>query len=125
VGNPGFGLDRRILRQLLEAKAIGKIKSVYTDYGEYFTRDHRIFDPKLAGGPLLDLGTYPVSLLTENFWRFRTRCRLWAAGFQWRQRPAFSNPDGCGGKPGNRLDDPLWLHANQCGDGRDRRSRPI
>jgi len=56
-----------VLRQLLEAKAIGKIKSVYTDYGEYFTRDHRIFDPKLAGGPLLDLGTYPVSLLTEIF----------------------------------------------------------
>ena len=56
-----------VLRQLLEAKAIGKIKSVYTDYGEYFTRNHRIFDPKLAGGPLLDLGTYPVSLLAEIF----------------------------------------------------------
>jgi predicted dehydrogenase len=54
-----------VLRQLLEAKAIGEIKSVYTDYGEYFTPDHRIFDPKLAGGPLLDLGTYPVSLLTN------------------------------------------------------------
>jgi predicted dehydrogenase len=56
-----------VLRQLLETNAIGKIKSVYTDYGEYFKRDHRIFDPKLAGGPLLDLGTYPVSLLTEIF----------------------------------------------------------
>ena len=56
-----------VLRQLLETKAIGEIKSVYTDYGEYFTRDHRIFDPKLAGGPLLDLGTYQVSLLTEIF----------------------------------------------------------
>jgi predicted dehydrogenase len=56
-----------VLRQLLEAKAIGDIKSVYTDYGEYFARDHRIFDPKLAGGPLLDLGTYPVSFLTEIF----------------------------------------------------------
>jgi predicted dehydrogenase len=56
-----------VLRQLLETKAIGQIKSVYTDYGEYFKRDHRIFDPKLAGGPLLDLGTYPVSLLTEIF----------------------------------------------------------
>src|SRR4029453_1632228 len=50
-----------VLRQLLEAKAIGEIKSVFTDYGEYFARDHRIFNPKLAGGPLLDLGTYPVS----------------------------------------------------------------
>jgi predicted dehydrogenase len=56
-----------VLRQLLETKAIGEIKSVYTDYGEYFSRDHRIFDPKLAGGPLLDLGTYQVSLLTEIF----------------------------------------------------------
>jgi predicted dehydrogenase len=56
-----------VLRQLLEAKAIGEIKSVYTDYGEYFTRDHRIFDRKLAGGPLLDLGTYAVALLTEIF----------------------------------------------------------
>jgi predicted dehydrogenase len=54
-----------VLRQLLETNSIGEIKSVYTEYGEYFTRDHRIFDPKLAGGPLLDLGTYPVSLLAE------------------------------------------------------------
>jgi predicted dehydrogenase len=56
-----------VLRQLLEAKAIGEIKSVYTDYGEYFARDHRIFDAKLAGGPLLDLGIYAVALLTEIF----------------------------------------------------------
>jgi predicted dehydrogenase len=56
-----------VLRQLLETKAIGDIKSVYTDYGEYFARDHRIFDPKLAGGPLLDLGIYAVALLAEVF----------------------------------------------------------
>lgn len=56
-----------VLRQLFETKAIGQIKSVYTDYGEYFSRDHRIFDPKLAGGPLLDLGTYQVSFLAEIF----------------------------------------------------------
>jgi predicted dehydrogenase len=56
-----------VLGQLLESKAIGEIKSVYTDYGEYFARDHRIFDPKLAGGPLLDLGTYQVSFLTKIF----------------------------------------------------------
>src|ERR1700688_1662301 len=56
-----------VLRQLLEVKAIGEIKSVYTDYGEYFAPDHRIFDPKLAGGPLLDLGVYAVALLNEIF----------------------------------------------------------
>lgn len=54
-----------VLGQLLDSGALGEIKSVYTDYGEHFTRDHRIFDTRLAGGPLLDLGTYPVSLLTR------------------------------------------------------------
>lgn len=54
-----------VLQQVLDDGVLGEIKSVYTDYGEYFTRDHRIFDPALAGGPLLDLGTYPVSLLTK------------------------------------------------------------
>jgi predicted dehydrogenase len=54
-----------VLQQVLDAGIIGEIKSVYTEYGEYLPREHRIFDPKLAGGPLLDLGTYPVSLLTK------------------------------------------------------------
>lgn len=54
-----------VLEQVIASGALGEIKSVHTEYGEYFTRDHRIFDPRLAGGPLLDLGTYPVSLLTR------------------------------------------------------------
>ena len=54
-----------VLQQVFDAGILGEIKSVHTDYGEYFTRDHRIFDARLAGGPLLDLGTYPVSLLTK------------------------------------------------------------
>src|SRR4029077_9027688 len=56
-----------VLPQLLESKAIGEIKSVDTDYGEYYAPAHRIFDPKLAGGPFLEIGTYPVSFLTEIF----------------------------------------------------------
>ena len=54
-----------VLQQVFDAGLLGEIKSVHTEYGEYFTRDHRIFDARLAGGPLLDLGTYPVSLLTK------------------------------------------------------------
>jgi predicted dehydrogenase len=54
-----------VLRQLLAAGAVGDIKSVYTDYGEYLPPGHRIFEGGLAGGPLLDLGTYPVAVLTE------------------------------------------------------------
>lgn len=54
-----------VFDQILASGALGEIKSVHTEYGEYFTRDHRIFDPALAGGPLNDLGSYPVSLLTR------------------------------------------------------------
>lgn len=54
-----------VLAQVFESGMLGDIMSVHTEYGEYFTRDHRIFDPALAGGPLLDLGTYPVSLLSK------------------------------------------------------------
>lgn len=50
-----------VLRQVLEAGAIGGIRSVVADMGEYFDDAHRILRPELAGGPMLDLGTYPVS----------------------------------------------------------------
>ncbi|MBP7002708.1 Gfo/Idh/MocA family oxidoreductase [Amaricoccus sp.] len=54
-----------VLQQIFDAGTLGDIRSIHTEYGEYFTRGHRIFNPRLAGGPLLDLGTYPVSLLTK------------------------------------------------------------
>ncbi len=54
-----------VLDQIFESGVLGEIKSIHTEYGEYFTRDHRIFRPDLAGGPLYDLGTYPISLVTR------------------------------------------------------------
>ena len=53
-----------VVRQLVEDGALGTVRSVHAEYGEYFTPDHRIFRQELAGGPLLDLGTYPVSFAT-------------------------------------------------------------
>jgi predicted dehydrogenase len=50
-----------VVRQLLDMDVLGEIHSVHADMGEYFTADHRILRADLAGGPLLDLGTYPVS----------------------------------------------------------------
>lgn len=51
-----------VVRQLLDDGALGVIGTVIADHGEFFTPDHRIYDPDLAGGPLLDLGTYPIAL---------------------------------------------------------------
>jgi len=39
--------------------------TIFWSFGK--SRDPRIFDPQLAEGPLLDLGTYLVSLLIEIF----------------------------------------------------------
>ncbi len=54
-----------VIRQILDAGTLGTVTTVVAEYGEYFDRTHRIFDPALAGGPLLDLGTYPLALITE------------------------------------------------------------
>lgn len=54
-----------VIRQVLAAGTLGTITTVVAEYGEHFEPAHRIFDPELAGGPLLDLGTYPLALVTE------------------------------------------------------------
>jgi predicted dehydrogenase len=52
------------VRQVLSEGILGEITSVVADLGEYFRPDpaHRLFSPELAGGALLDLGVYLVSL---------------------------------------------------------------
>lgn len=54
-----------VLRQVLADGSLGTVKSVSADYGEYFEDGHRLLDPELAGGPLLDLGTYPIAYVTS------------------------------------------------------------
>ncbi|XVQ14508.1 Gfo/Idh/MocA family protein [Spirillospora sp. CA-255316] len=52
------------LRQLVAAGAIGTVACVEGDLGFPFPMipAHRLFDPALGGGALLDFGVYPVSL---------------------------------------------------------------
>lgn len=49
---------------LLRGGAIGDVKMVEAGLGFPFVYDpkHRVFDPKLGGGAMLDLGVYPLSL---------------------------------------------------------------
>ena len=54
-----------VLRQLLDSGVLGDVTAVVADFGEWFPPGHRIFRPDLAGGPMLDLGTYLVSLVVD------------------------------------------------------------
>lgn len=54
-----------VLRQLLDADVLGDITAVVADFGEWFSPSHRIHRPELAGGPMLDLGTYLISLVLD------------------------------------------------------------
>jgi len=51
------------IRELLASDALGEVRTVTSDHGQWFESDptHRLFAPELGGGALLDLGIYPVS----------------------------------------------------------------
>jgi len=51
------------IRALLESGALGDLRTVVADHGQWFAYDpaFRLFAPELGGGALLDLGIYPVS----------------------------------------------------------------
>jgi len=53
-----------VVRQVLADGLLGEVHTVLADHGEHFAAGHRILRADLAGGPLLDLGTYPISLAT-------------------------------------------------------------
>jgi predicted dehydrogenase len=52
-----------IVRQLLADGALGDVQTVISDHGQSFDigPEHRLLNPALAGGALLDLGIYPIS----------------------------------------------------------------
>lgn len=54
-----------VVRQIVELGGLGEVTSVHSDYGESFPEGHRVFEPALAGGPLLDLGIYPLAFVTS------------------------------------------------------------
>ncbi|MGW1884263.1 Gfo/Idh/MocA family protein [Streptomyces sp. NPDC001970] len=53
----------RRLAELVREGAIGEVRTVQADFGLAgpFAADHRLRDPAVGGGALLDLGVYPVS----------------------------------------------------------------
>lgn len=86
-----------VIRQLLDAGALGEIRTVLADNGEFFTPDHRIYDATLAGGPLLDLGTYPIALahlVSDSFTSVDARGQDAVPGLNGQISAILSDPAG-------------------------------
>lgn len=61
-----FPLSIELQRLLFEEKIVGRIRKVVSDFGLGFDLDdveHRLLNPKLGGGALLDLGIYNITWL--------------------------------------------------------------
>ena len=66
-----------VVRQVLDGGLLGEVRTVLADHGEHFDPPHRILDPAMAGGSLLDLGTYVTTLAT---WALGPATRVQASG---------------------------------------------
>jgi predicted dehydrogenase len=62
------------LREVLAEGLIGEVRSVISDHSQRISSDplHRLNNPELAGGALLDLGIYPISFAWDVFGRPET-----------------------------------------------------
>jgi predicted dehydrogenase len=58
-----------VMRDILATGRIGEVIHVHAEHGQRFPFDaaHRLYDPALAGGALLDLGVYPLALVHNIF----------------------------------------------------------
>ena len=72
-------------KQLIDSKAIGEVRLLTADFGyaAAFDAQHRLFDPALGGGALLDRGVYPLALAWGLFGapsRIQSQARFCASG---------------------------------------------
>jgi predicted dehydrogenase len=59
------------IREIIAAGTLGDVRTVIADHNQRLSSDptHRILNPDLGGGALLDLGIYPVSFAWDIFGR--------------------------------------------------------
>src|SRR5262249_4704395 len=55
------------IRELIAAGTLGEVRALTADHSQRLPADprHRVQDPGLGGGALLDLGVYPVSFASD------------------------------------------------------------
>jgi predicted dehydrogenase len=61
------------IRKLISSGALGRVMSVFADFGVNFSKEelglkHRIYNPDLAGGSLLDMGLYSLTWVMQTIY---------------------------------------------------------
>jgi predicted dehydrogenase len=88
------------VREIIAAGTLGDVRTIIADHNQDLPDDaaHRILDPNLGGGALLDLGIYPVSLAWDIFGKPKTIAAISSAspitGVDRQTAMLFSYDDG-------------------------------
>jgi predicted dehydrogenase len=87
------------VRELIRSGALGEVRTVIADHNQNLPKDpaHRLNDPALGGGALLDLGIYPVSFAFDVFGepaRIQAAASMTATGVDRQTAMIFEYADG-------------------------------
>jgi predicted dehydrogenase len=87
------------LKERLDSGEFGKIGFLYSSFGEAmpYEPEGRAYNPHLAGGALLDLGVYPISLASWLLGKPETmtsKVKMADTGVDQRNAMIFTHPDG-------------------------------
>ena len=87
------------LREVIQEGTLGEVRKVVASHNQNLPKDpaHRLNDPALGGGALLDLGVYPVSFAFDILGapeRIRASAAMTATGVDRQTAAIFEYPDG-------------------------------
>lgn len=87
------------VRELIGSGVLGEVRTVIADHNQNLPKDpeHRLNDPALGGGALLDLGIYPVSFAFDVFGeptRIQAAASMTATGVDRQTAMIFEYADG-------------------------------
>ncbi|MBT2549254.1 Gfo/Idh/MocA family protein [Arthrobacter sp. ISL-65] len=87
------------LREIIQEGSLGEIRKVTASHNQDLPKDpaHRLNDPALGGGALLDLGVYPVSFVFDVLGApvsIRASAAMTATGVDRQTAAIFEYPDG-------------------------------
>lgn len=108
------------VKKLIENDAIGKVSYVESDFSIRGTQVERLVEPKLAGGALLDLGIYSITIpdmfLGDDIIKIDTECILHETGVDRTDVINFTYADGTKATAKTSFDNEPQNYAKIVGD---------